>query len=71
MPVLAGGYYFYVYQSPSAEKAWRWRFHGPLNTLIAVSGEGYPDKVLCVEAINSLSRNSKRPVIRYEPDKLM
>ena len=65
VPTLPTGYFFFVYQSPGAKKDWRWRFHGPQDRIIAVSGEGYADKALCVEAVNSLSQNSDRPDIRY------
>ena len=65
VPTLPTGYFFFVYQSPGAKKDWRWRFHGPQDRIIAVSGEGYADEALCVEAVNILSQNSDRPDIRY------
>jgi uncharacterized protein len=59
-------YFFFVYKDTKGE--FRWRFYAPNNRIMADSGEGYTTRASCVEAINTICRETIAGVtIEYAP----
>ena len=61
---------FFVFESAGSKKEWRWRLLGVGGRLVAVSGEGYPSKEACMEAVRMLALQAKNPeIMSNEPDR--
>jgi uncharacterized protein YegP (UPF0339 family) len=56
---------FFLFESAGSKKEWRWRLLGVGGRLVAVSGEGYPTKEACMQAVRMLALQSKDPEIVF------